>query len=104
MFLDATGLPVTKEALNDVLERRAITLGQYDTIVTAPMYGFKDALDYYIKISSSRVVSRIRIPCLAINSGDDPIIGPDCIPLQLACVFSLNSIMSVLTSFSSLDP
>lgn len=81
VFLEAPDLPISRQELEDVFRKRAITLGQYDHAVTSPLYGFKGPVDYYRRISSSRVMTNIQIPCLAINAADDPIIGPGCFPI-----------------------
>ncbi|OSC96495.1 AB-hydrolase YheT [Trametes coccinea BRFM310] len=81
-FLEAPKLPISRQTLEDLLHRPRITLGQWDTLWTAPVYGFKDAQDYYTRISSSRVAQDIAIPCLAINSWDDPIVGAESIPVR----------------------
>ncbi len=80
VFLQAAELPVSRATLEDVLGRRRITLKQYDMLIMAPLYGFADAWDYYAKISSCKVIPEIRVPCLAINSIDDPITGADSLP------------------------
>ncbi|TFK87292.1 AB-hydrolase YheT [Polyporus arcularius HHB13444] len=81
VFLEAAELPLSRARLEDVLSRRRrITLMQYDELITAPLYGFAGAMDYYAKISSSKVIPDIRIPCLAINSADDPVTGADSLP------------------------
>ena len=82
VFLDAPELPVSRAQLEDVFGRRRLTLRQYDELVAAPMYGFKDAWDYYAQISSCRVIRDIRTPCLAINSLDDPITGSKSLPID----------------------
>ncbi|KAH9937799.1 AB-hydrolase YheT [Epithele typhae] len=83
-FLDAPELSVPHSVLEDVFNRPSITLGQYDTIVTAPMYGFEDEQHYYRTISSIRVIPNIKIPCLSINSLDDPITGSGGLPIKEA--------------------
>ena len=80
-FLAAAGLPVPRAVLADVFGRRSITLRQYDELITAPLYGFASAYDYYRKISSSQLAPALKVPCLAINSGDDPITGPQSLPI-----------------------
>ncbi|KAI0643883.1 AB-hydrolase YheT, partial [Trametes meyenii] len=84
VFLHAASLPVgiSRARIEEILKWRRITLGQYDELVTAPLYGFRDALDYYEQISSARVVRDVRIPCLAINSIDGPITGKGCLPIH----------------------
>ena len=40
--------------------------------MTAPVHGFRDALDYYTRSSSIGFLSRIRIPTLLLSAADDP--------------------------------
>ena len=83
VFLEASAqgqLGVPRATLVDVLRRRRITLRQFDELFQAPLYGFESAWDYYAKISSCKVIPEIKVPCLAINSIDDPITGADSLP------------------------
>ncbi|OBZ66910.1 hypothetical protein A0H81_13256 [Grifola frondosa] len=82
VFLSAPSPPLSRELLARIFRKWIVSLREYDEMVTAPLYGFKDAADYYYSISSSRFVERIRIPCLAINSLDDPIVGKSNLPLS----------------------
>ncbi|CDO78054.1 Carbohydrate-Binding Module Family 1 protein [Trametes cinnabarina] len=82
VFVDAPKLPIPRKRLGDLLHRRKITLSQWNALFTVPMDGFTDVQDYYRKISSSNVVQRIKVPCLAINSWDDPIVGAKSLPIH----------------------
>ena len=53
--------------------RRARGIRPFDDALTAPLYGYKDATDYYAQCSSARVLERIRRPTLLISAKDDPI-------------------------------
>ena len=53
---------------------------EFDTAFTAPINGFDDATDYYMKSSARQYLSRIHIPTLIINSIDDPFMTPEVIP------------------------
>lgn len=55
-------------------------LREFDDLYTAPIHGYKDALDYYTKCSSKQFLSKIRIPTLLVNAIDDPFLSPDCMP------------------------
>lgn len=55
---------------------RSLTIAQFDEIYTAPICGFRNALDYYSKCSSEAVVSDIAVPCKILLAMDDPIISP----------------------------
>lgn len=53
---------------------RARKLWDFDEVVTAPHFGFRDARDYYAQASSLPYLSRIRVPTLIIHAEDDPFI------------------------------
>jgi predicted alpha/beta-fold hydrolase len=62
------------------LALRARTFGEYDRAVTAPLNGFADERDYWVRASSGPWLPRIRRPTLLINALDDPIVPPDALP------------------------
>lgn len=55
---------------------------EFDTYVTAPLHGFKDAEDYYRFSSSRYFLKEIETPTLIIHSIDDPFMTPDVIPRE----------------------
>jgi hypothetical protein len=57
--------------------RRARTFARYDRVVTAPLNGFLDEVDYWVRASSGPYLGRIRRPTLLLGAHDDPIVpGP----------------------------
>ncbi len=50
------------------------TVEEFDERVTAPLYGFENAADYYARCSAAPVLGRIRTPTLLIHGLDDPMI------------------------------
>jgi predicted alpha/beta-fold hydrolase len=60
------------------------TLGDFDNTFTAPLNGFKDAMDYWERNSSRRYIANTAIPTLILNAKDDPILGPGCFPYEEA--------------------
>jgi len=50
------------------------TVRQFDNIYTAPHFGFRDADDYYHRVSAMRVVDRIQVPTLILTAADDPFV------------------------------
>jgi predicted alpha/beta-fold hydrolase len=52
----------------------------YDDRYTAPLHGFRNALDYYVKCSCGPLLKHIRVPSLIVNAEDDPFLGPSCYP------------------------
>lgn len=60
------------------------TLKDFDDKFTAPLNGFKDAMDYWGKCSSVKYISTTAIPTLILNAKDDPILGEECFPYKEA--------------------
>lgn len=56
----------------------------FDEVFTAPVHGFKNALDYWTRNSSLPFFERISIPTLLINAKDDSFLSPECYPDNLA--------------------
>lgn len=55
----------------------ARTLRDFDDAVTAPLHGFRDAIDYYERCSSGRFLPAIRVPTLLLRALDDPFFAVD---------------------------
>ena len=53
---------------------RIHSIGDFDDIITAPNFGFRDAADYYHHASAIRVVADISVPTLVLIAQDDPLI------------------------------
>lgn len=53
---------------------RTRKLWDFDEVVTAPHFGFRDARDYYRQASSGPYLARIKVPTLIIHAQDDPFI------------------------------
>ncbi|HPN71383.1 MAG TPA: hypothetical protein PLZ32_17770, partial [Saprospiraceae bacterium] len=60
------------------------TLWDFDEYYTAPLHGFKDAMDYYTTCSSLQVLNKISIPTYLISALDDPFLSTTCYPYQQA--------------------
>jgi len=52
-----------------------MTILDFDEHYTAPMWGYRDAAEYYEKNSSGRYVSNIDLPCRILYSLDDPLVS-----------------------------
>lgn len=50
------------------------TVRQFDSVYTAPAFGFASAEDYYHRAAALRVIARIEIPTLIITAEDDPFV------------------------------
>ncbi len=53
---------------------RIRSIGDFDDIITAPNFGYRDAKDYYHHASAIRVVAQIRLPTLVLIAQNDPLI------------------------------
>lgn len=47
---------------------------EYDQKVTAPVWGYKSAEDYYVKCSSCNFISNVKVQCDVVLTTDDPFI------------------------------
>lgn len=53
---------------------RVDSIWQFDEVVTAPAFGFRDAADYYERCSAARFLEDICVPTLLVQARDDPFI------------------------------
>ncbi|MEE8348238.1 MAG: alpha/beta fold hydrolase [Acidobacteriota bacterium] len=81
---------VDQEALS-----RARTFRQFDELYTAPLSGFRDALDYYEKASALPHLKNIQLPTLLIHAQDDPLLPVE--PFQSPEILSNPALEVVLT-------
>jgi predicted alpha/beta-fold hydrolase len=56
------------------------TFREFDDRYTAPLHGFRDAEDYWVKASSAPFLDDIRVPALMLNALDDSFLSPSCYP------------------------
>ena len=66
--------PETREVLDLERIRRARTFREFDDAATAPLHGFRDADDYYLRASSIHDIGRITTPTLCVSAEDDPFV------------------------------
>jgi predicted alpha/beta-fold hydrolase len=59
---------------------RARTFAAYDRVVTAPLHGFADEVDYWRRASSGPYLAAIRRPTLLLNALDDPFVPAASLP------------------------
>ncbi len=75
---------ITKAVFRKELDIKGIdaiaSLIEFDDHFTAPIHGFKNAVDYYMQSSSLQFLTRITIPTLIINAQNDPFLSKDCYP------------------------
>lgn len=53
---------------------------EFDDQYTAPLHGFRDAQDYWMRCSSAQFLTQIRRPALIVNALDDPFLSDACYP------------------------
>jgi predicted alpha/beta-fold hydrolase len=56
----------------------------FDNRYTAPLTGFRDAMDYYTTASACRHFSKLRVPLLMVAPKNDPFLGGECYPVEEA--------------------
>lgn len=50
------------------------SMRDFDNLITAPFFGFRDAADYYARASASPLVGQIAVPTLVVHAEDDPFV------------------------------
>lgn len=56
----------------------------FDDRYTAPLHGFRDAIDYWDRSSSRPVIPDIARPTWIVNAKNDPFLSPSCFPIEEA--------------------
>lgn len=64
---------------------QARTLRDFDNLYTAPMHGYKNALDYWTRASSKPALANISVPTLVLNARNDPFVPEACLPGSEEC-------------------
>ena len=55
-------------------------LYEFDNVFTAPLHGFRDTDDYWLRGSAQPHLHRIRIPALVLNARNDPFVPASSLP------------------------
>ncbi len=58
------------------------SLIQFDDHFTAPLHGYRNAIDYYQQCSSLYFLKDISIPTHIVNAQNDPFLSEDCYPIE----------------------
>lgn len=75
--LSKTDKPVQWDKL-----RNAVTFRELDGYFTCPMWGYNDPVDYFKDATNNERLPKIRVPTLALNSGDDMFSPYETLPLD----------------------
>lgn len=62
---------------------RIRSFAAFDDLVTAPLHGFRDNLDYWRSSSSAQFLGGIRRPTLLISAEDDPFLPGEYLPKKI---------------------
>ena len=66
---------------------RSRNLYEFDNIVTAPLHGYRDTDDYWLRASARHVLGDITVPTLVLNAQNDPFLPARYLPRAAApCV------------------
>lgn len=55
-------------------------LSEFDNLVTAPLHGYHDVLDYWTRASSKPILRDVRVPALVLNARNDPFLPGQHLP------------------------
>jgi predicted alpha/beta-fold hydrolase len=72
-------------AIDVVRIAHARDLHDFDDAYTAPMHGFRNALDYWIRASSRPWLASVRVPTLVLNARNDPFLPASALPTPADC-------------------
>ncbi|MEB0139371.1 MULTISPECIES: YheT family hydrolase [unclassified Undibacterium] len=65
----------------------ASNLYEFDNVVTAPLHGYRDTDDYWLRASACHILEQIRLPTLVLNAQNDPFLPGRYLPQTAApCV------------------
>jgi predicted alpha/beta-fold hydrolase len=56
------------------------SLIEFDNQYTAPIHGFKNAIDYYLQCSSLYFLPKIKTETLIVSAKNDPFLSKECFP------------------------
>lgn len=59
----------------------ARTLYEFDNLYTAPMHGYRDVQDYWLRASSKPGLRQIAVPTLVLNARNDPFVPAASLPM-----------------------
>ena len=62
--------------------KAARDLYEFDNVFTAPVHGFQNADDYWLKASAKPLMKQIKLPALALNAQNDPFVPTLSLPKQ----------------------
>jgi uncharacterized protein len=75
-----------KKFPDSLLNKEAIlnskTFEEFDNAVTAPLFGYKNANEYWQKCSCKQFIPAIKKPTLLINALDDSFLSRSCYPIN----------------------
>ena len=74
--------------------RRARTLRDFDDTVTAPIFGYADADDYWRHASAKPLLRTIRVPTLLVNARNDPFQPGDALPAPEALSPAIEALLT----------
>ena len=59
---------------------QAVTMRDFDEVVTAPLHGFANADDYWTKATTRPLLPAIDVPTLILNARNDPFLPESALP------------------------
>ncbi|CAM9637343.1 unnamed protein product [Chrysoparadoxa australica] len=78
-------LPELREIVDIEAVEKATSMGEFDGLVIAKIYGFEDEKDYYEQSGSKQYLKDVRVPLLCLQAVDDPFIESETLPTPEDC-------------------
>jgi uncharacterized protein len=75
------------DKINDMGYHLIKNFKDFDDRYTAPLHGFRDAIDYWNQCSSKNYLRTIAVPTLIVNAKNDPFLSPECFPAQVVATW-----------------
>lgn len=72
------------KAIHTAQLKKSKNFKDFDSLYTAPSFGFKDAEDYWKKASSKPFLKEIRVPTYILTAENDPFLSKGCYPSAIA--------------------
>lgn len=73
-------IPKARKIMPDEDWQHCYSLKDFDDRFTAPLHGFKDAMDYYRQSSAKPFLANIAVPTIVINAQNDPFMPANALP------------------------
>ena len=72
--------PELKTMIDQKKLEKCVNFYDFDSLFTAPVHGFKNAMDYWTQCSAKPWLKQVEVPLLLLNARNDPFLPPWALP------------------------